>query len=48
MDKTIDAISAGHQPFSIDDKLKEFDLAPSGVLGLENSLSGIFRIKNEN
>lgn len=42
MDKTIDAISTGHQPFSIDDKLKEFDLAPSGVLGLENSFYQAF------
>ena len=42
MDKTIDAISTGHQPFSIDDKVKEFDLAPSGVLGLENSFYQAF------
>jgi len=42
MDKTIDAISTGHQPFSIDDKVKEFDLAPSGVLGLENSFCQAF------
>ena len=42
MDKTIDAISTGHQPFGIDDKVKEFDLAPSGVLGLENSFYQAF------
>lgn len=38
MDKTIDSISTGHQALSFHDKSKEFDLAPSGTIGLDNAL----------
>ena len=38
----IDAVSTGHQSFSFDDKSKEFDIAPSGTLGLENAFLQIF------
>ena len=37
MDKTIDSISTGHQALSFHDKSKEFDLAPSGTIGLDNA-----------
>ena len=36
-DETIDAISTGHKALSLNDKSKEFDLAPSGTIGLENA-----------
>lgn len=38
----IDSVSTGHQSFSFDDKSKEFDIAPSGTLGLENAFLQIF------
>ena len=34
----IDAVSTGHQPFGFHHKSREFDLAPAGTIGLENSL----------
>ena len=37
IDETIDAISTGHKALSLNDKSKEFDLAPSGTIGLENA-----------
>lgn len=39
---SIDCISSGHQPYSFQDKSKEFDLAPAGTLGLENAFLQIF------
>ena len=36
-DEIIDAISTGHKALSLNDKSKEFDLAPSGTIGLENA-----------
>ena len=36
-DETIDAISTGHKALSLNDKSKEFDLAPPGTIGLENA-----------
>ena len=44
----IDAVSTGHQSFSFDDKSKEFDLAPSGTLGLENAFLQVYSILETN
>ncbi len=38
----IDVVSTGHQPYSFDDKSKEFDIAPSGTLGLENGFLQLY------
>lgn len=38
-DGTIDAIATDHAPHHIDEKLQEFDKAPSGISGLETALS---------
>lgn len=38
----IDVVSTGHQSYSFDDKSKEFDIAPSGTLGLENGFLQLY------
>ena len=47
INNTIDAISSGHQPFSFDDKSREFDLAPAGTLGLENAFHQVIKILDQ-
>ena len=37
-DGTIDVIATDHAPHHTDEKLKEFDMAPSGISGLETAL----------
>ena len=44
IDKTIDAVSTGHKAFSLNEKSKEFDLAPSGTIGLENAFLQVLEI----
>lgn len=48
LDDTIDAVSTGHQPYTIDDKNREYDKAPMGTLGLENAFLQIFSILEGN
>jgi dihydroorotase len=38
-DDTIDAIATDHAPHSIEEKHREFSLAPTGVIGLETALA---------
>ena len=38
-DGTIDVISTDHAPHHVDEKLREFDMAPFGISGLETALS---------
>ena len=45
---SIDCISSGHQPYSFQEKSKEFDLSPAGTLGLENAFLQIFERLNIN
>lgn len=45
---TIDCISTAHEPFQEHEKNVEYDLAPSGVIGLETALSACYQIlKND-
>jgi len=46
-DGTIDVIATDHAPHHRDEKLKEFDLAPSGISGLETALSLSIRLVEE-
>lgn len=46
-DGTIDIIATDHAPHHIDEKLREFDLAPSGISGLETALSLSLRLVEE-
>ena len=48
-DGTIDIIATDHAPHSIEEKNREFDKAPSGIIGLETALSvGItYLVKNQ-
>ncbi|MDH5769010.1 MAG: dihydroorotase [Nitrospirota bacterium] len=46
-DGTIDVIATDHAPHHRDEKLKEFDLAPSGISGLETALSLTIRLVEE-
>ena len=46
-DGTIDVISTDHAPHHMDEKLREFDLAPSGISGLETALSLSLRLTDE-
>ncbi len=47
-DGTIDAIASDHAPHTFDEKDKEFEYAPFGVIGLETSFNVIFdRLVNE-
>ena len=46
-DGTIDAIATDHAPHHRDEKLKEFDLAPSGISGLETALGLSIRLVEE-
>lgn len=39
MDGSIDVVATDHAPHSKDEKQKEFDIAPSGISGLETALS---------
>ena len=41
---TIDSISSGHQQCGFNEKRVEFDLAPYGVLGLEQSFVQLIKI----
>jgi dihydroorotase len=43
-DGTIDVIATDHAPHHRDEKLKEFDMAPSGISGLETALSLSMRL----
>ncbi len=43
-DGTIDVIATDHAPHHRDEKLKEFDIAPSGISGLETALSLSMRL----
>jgi len=46
-DGTIDAIATDHAPHHRDEKLKEFDLAPSGISGLETALGLSMKLVDE-
>lgn len=46
-DGTIDVIATDHAPHHRDEKLKEFDLAPSGISGLETALGLSLRLVDE-
>ena len=46
-DGTIDVIATDHAPHSRDEKLREFDLAPSGISGLETALGLSLRLVDE-
>ena len=46
-DGTIDVIATDHAPHHRDEKLKEFDLAPSGISGLDTALSLSIRLVEE-
>ena len=47
-DGTIDCVSTAHEPFQEHEKNVEYDLAPSGVIGLETALSACYQIlKND-
>jgi dihydroorotase len=46
-DGTIDIITTDHAPHNRDEKLREFDLAPSGISGLETALGLSLRLVNE-
>ncbi len=46
-DGTIDVIATDHAPHHRDEKLKEFDLAPSGISGLETALGLSMRLVDE-
>ena len=46
-DGTIDVIATDHAPHHQDEKLKEFDLAPSGISGLETALGLSMRLVDE-
>jgi dihydroorotase len=46
-DGTIDVIATDHAPHNRDEKLREFDLAPSGISGLETALGLSMRLVDE-
>ncbi|MBI4824700.1 MAG: dihydroorotase [Nitrospirae bacterium] len=46
-DGTIDVIATDHAPHAMDEKLREFDLAPSGISGLETALPLSLRLVEE-
>ena len=46
-DGTIDVIATDHAPHHRDEKLREFDQAPSGISGLETALSLSLRLVHE-
>ena len=46
-DGTIDVIATDHAPHHRDEKLKEFDLAPSGISGLETALGLSIKLIDE-
>jgi dihydroorotase len=46
-DGTIDVIATDHAPHHTDEKLREFDLAPSGISGLETALGLSLRLVHE-
>lgn len=46
-DGTIDVIATDHAPHHRDEKLREFDKAPSGISGLETALSLSLRLVHE-
>ncbi len=41
-DGTIDAITSDHFPQPLEDKVREFDMAPFGVIGLETTLAVLY------
>jgi dihydroorotase len=46
-DGTIDAIVTDHAPHHTDEKLREFDMAPFGISGLDTALSLSLKLVNE-
>jgi dihydroorotase len=46
-DGTIDVIATDHAPHHMDEKLREFDQAPSGISGLETALGLSLRLVDE-
>jgi dihydroorotase len=46
-DGTIDAISTDHAPHHVDEKLREFDMAPFGISGLETAFGLSLRLVQE-
>jgi dihydroorotase len=46
-DGTIDVIATDHAPHHTDEKLREFDLAPSGISGLETALGLSLRLVHD-
>jgi len=46
-DGTIDVIATDHAPHHADEKLREFDMAPSGISGLETALGLSLRLVHE-
>ena len=43
-DGTIDAVTSAHNPYSLHEKQVEFDIAPSGAIGLEVCFSGLYEV----
>lgn len=46
-DGTIDVIATDHAPHHTDEKLKEFDMAPSGISGLETALGSSLNLVHD-
>jgi dihydroorotase len=46
-DGTVDVISTDHAPHHVDEKLREFDMAPFGISGLETALSLSLKLVQE-
>jgi dihydroorotase len=46
-DGTIDVIATDHAPHHMDEKLREFDLAPAGISGLETALALSLKLVEE-
>ncbi|MCW5828189.1 MAG: dihydroorotase [Deltaproteobacteria bacterium] len=47
-DGTIDCIATDHAPHSLDEKARDFDLAPPGVIGLETAFPVMMKLVHEN
>lgn len=47
LDGTIDALVSNHQPQDFDSKHMEFDLASSGIIGLQTFLNGLNKLSEE-
>lgn len=47
VDGTIDAVATDHAPHALEEKERDFESAPNGIIGLETAFASVLKLKHE-